>query len=151
MVSWQLLIGTVMCVLLGSTTAEPLPLTYIQQDIEVGGVVRVVTIPAGYKLEVLATRLAQPRMLSFGRKSELFIGSRSGRVYRLTPPYQEYTTLIRVSGYPHSVVQRGGQLFIARTDSLLSIDYTTGQQKLDGDDAKVLLSIPGGGGTTPAP
>ena len=106
----------------------------------------MVTIPEGYRLEVLATRLGGPRMLSFGREGELFIGSKSGRIYRLLPPYEEYKSLLRVRGYPHSVVQRGGKLFISRTDSLLSIDYVPGQTKLDVDDTEVLAGIPGGGG-----
>ena len=146
MINRNFLLGAMMCVFLGSADAEPAALSYIQQPIEIGGVTEVVTIPAGYRLEVLVTQLAQPRMMSFGREGELFIGSKSGRIYRLTPPYNKYTALLRVRGYPHSVIQRGNQLFISRTDSLLVIDYTPGQEGLDIDDVQVLAKLPGGGG-----
>ena len=113
---------------------------------EVGGRTETARIPAGYRLEVLTEDLAQPRMLSFGADDELFIGSRSGQVYRLLPPYREATSLTRLRGYPHSVVQRDGKLFISRTNGLLSIDYVPGQAKLDADDTELVAPIPGGGG-----
>ena len=144
--SWRVLLGTLLFLFLGPVRPEPAPLSYIQQALEIGGTAQVVTIPEGYRLEVLATRLAGPRMLSFGKDAELFIGSKSGRIYRLIPPYHEYVALMRVRGYPHDVIQRDDKLFISRTDSLLSIDYLPGQGKLDRDDAQVLAAIPGGGG-----
>ena len=127
-------------------SGEPVALDYLEQSVEVGGRTETARIPAGYWLEVLTEELAQPRMLSFGADDELFIGSRSGQVYRLLPPYREATSLTRLRGYPHSVVQRDGKLFISRTNGLLSINYVPGQAKLDADDTELVAPIPGGGG-----
>ena len=126
--------------------AEPAPLDFINQAVEIGGVTQIVSLPSGYRLELLTTQLAQPRMLSFGERDELFIGSRSGHIYRLTPPYKTPTTLLRVSGYPHSVIQRDGRLFISRTDSVLSVEYSPGQEKLLAQDVIIYADLPGGGG-----
>ena len=146
MIIRQLLLGAVFCLVMGRVATEPAPLSYIQQSIETDGGTRVVTIPAGYRLEVLASGLRGPRMLSFGKADELFVGSKSGRVYRLFPPYDNIATLVRVKGYPHSAIQRDGKLFIARTDSLLSADYSPDQDKLDTNALVVVAKIPGGGG-----
>lgn len=146
MIISPLLLGAVLSLVFGPVAAEPAALSYIQQSIEVDGDTRVVTIPAGYRLEILSTRLDGPRMLSVGKADELFIGSKSGRVYRLFPPYDDFDTLVRIKGYPHSVIQRDGKLFIARTDSLLSVDYAPAQKKLAKDALEVVAEIPGGGG-----
>ena len=143
---WQYAVAGLALCLAQAGSGEPTALDYVQQSLMIGGRTETARIPAGYRLEVLAERLAQPRMLSFGTHGELFIGSRSGQIYKLLPPYREVTTLTRLRGYPHSVVQRGGKLFISRTDSLLSIEYVPGQTKLDADDSELVAAIPGGGG-----
>jgi len=57
-----------------------------QQSILVNGTKQHVSIPAGYRLELLTTALDGPRMLTFAANGELLIGSRSGNIYRLAPP-----------------------------------------------------------------
>lgn len=143
---WRYAVTGLVLALAQAVSGEPAALDYVQQPLLIDGHTETARIPAGYRLEVLTERLAQPRMLSFGTDGELFIGSRSGRIYRLLPPYREATTLTGLRGYPHSVVQRGGKLFISRTDSLLGIDYVPGQPKLDADDIELVAAIPGGGG-----
>ena len=146
MINRRLLLSVIVMVFAAKAAGQPVALTYVNQSIEIQGTTQVVSLPAGYRLEVLTARLAQPRMLSFGKQGELFIGSRSGHIYRLTPPYDTPTFLLRISGYPHSVIQYGQRLFIARTDSLLAVSYAPGQDKLVAQDVTVYAKIPGGGG-----
>ena len=51
--------------------------------------VRQAQLPPGFELELLVDGLDGPRMLRFAGHGELLIGSKSGRVYRLTPPCRE--------------------------------------------------------------
>ena len=44
-------------------------------------------MPKGYRLELLTSALDGPRLLTFAPNGDLFIGSKSGKVYRLAPPY----------------------------------------------------------------
>ena len=54
-----------------------------QQFITVEGKARRIQVPKGFMLEVLTVTLDRPRLLAFGKNGDLFIGSRSGKVYRL--------------------------------------------------------------------
>ena len=62
-------------------------------------------------------------MLTFADNGDLFIGSRSGRVYRLTPPYAQSEVLITLADYPHSVALRGALYFSSDsgTDALFRL------------------------------
>ena len=71
----------------GTAHSAPDVLDYVSQAIEIQNNTRTVTVPAGYVLEVLATDLDAPRMLTFAANGDLFAGSRRGRVYRIPPPY----------------------------------------------------------------
>ena len=91
------------CTLETLWTESPPTLSYREQALYLGDKTYRVRVPAGYTLEVLSTELLQPRLLAFGPDEELFIGSRSGRVYRLRPPYYHPEVLVELDDYPHSV------------------------------------------------
>ena len=122
-------------------------LEYRQQQVVLGdGVKRQATLPSGYTLELLTAKLDGPRLPTFAGNGDLFIGSKSGKVYRLAPPYTRPEVLITVDGYPHSVALRDGELLIARTDGLYRAPYRPGQRVIDPDSVALLAALPGGGG-----
>lgn len=125
---------------------EEAPLYYQDSTIVLDGVSYAVRIPEGYILELLTDGMKRPRMLSFAKNGDLFVGSRSGDVYLLKPPYTQPQVLIRLNGYPHSVVLREGEILIARTDGVYRAPYRPGQQQLDPAAVELLASLPGGGG-----
>ena len=120
-------------------------LAYEQQTLMLGGERRTVRIPKGYRLELLSL-LDAPRMLSFAANGDLFAGSKSGKVYRLPPPYTKPEVLLQLDGYPHSVAFRRGEILIARTDGLYHSSYRLGQAKIAAGHVKLLAALPGGGG-----
>lgn len=120
-------------------------LAYEQQTLILDGEHRTVRIPKGYRLELLS-RMETPRMLSFATNGDLFAGSKSGKVYRLPPPYTKPEILLQLNGYPHSVAFRHDEILIARTDGLYSAPYRLGQAQIAADQVKLLAALPGGGG-----
>jgi len=121
-------------------------LEYTRQTLPVEGEDWILEIPAGMRLEVLTTTLKTPRLLHFMPNGDLIIGSRSGNLYRLAPPYRKADVLVQLSGYPHSVTWRNGELLVARTDGLYRAPYHPGQTRLERRDFELLASLPGGGG-----
>jgi glucose/arabinose dehydrogenase len=121
-------------------------LTYQSQKISIEGSVREVRVPTGFKLELLTTELDGPRLLTFLDNGDLLIGSKSGKVYRLAPPYSRPEVLLTLDNYPHSVAWRNGELFIAQTDGLYRAPYQPGQRRIDRDAVTLLLDLPAGGG-----
>jgi glucose/arabinose dehydrogenase len=124
----------------------PPPLDYQDQPITIDGERRVVQVPAGFRLELLTAALDEPRLLTFADNGDLFIGSKSGHVYRLPPPYTKPEVLVTLFGYPHSVAFRPNEILIARTNGLYHAPYRPGQTKLNPDTLKLLAALPGGGG-----
>jgi len=120
-------------------------LAYEQQTLILDGEHRTVRIPKGYRLELLS-QMETPRMLSFAANGDLFAGSKSGKVYRLPPPYTKPEILLQLNGYPHSVAFRHDEILIARTDGLYSAPYRLGQEQIAADQVKLLAALPGGGG-----
>lgn len=108
--------------------------------------VRKAQLPPGFELELLVADLDGPRMLTFASNGELLIGSKSGRIYRLLPPYREPEVLLRLDNYPHSLALRPGELLIAQTDGIYRVPYRPGQAAVDVADARLLAALPGGGG-----
>lgn len=117
-----------------------------EQEISVGGKRRAVMVPVGYVLEVLTESLREPRMITFTGSGDLFVGSRSGEIYRLPSPYTEPEMLVKLSGYPHSVAFREGEILIARTDGLYRAPYLSGERRILKNDVTLLASLPGGQG-----
>lgn len=125
--------------------ADLQPLRYIEQPLKLPDQIVQVRIPEGYELQLLTADLQQPRLLSFS-EHELFIGSKSGAIYRLQPPYREPETVLNLDSYPHSVVRRGDELLIAQTDGLYRIAYQPGQSEFSADDVTLLAPLPAGSG-----
>jgi glucose/arabinose dehydrogenase len=134
----------VLCLLAtAGNTATPL---YQDQDLTVSGEAWTLTIPAGMQLELLTDRLEQPRLMEFLPNGELLIGSRSGKVYRLVPPYTGAEVLVELDDYPHSLAYRDSELLIAQTDGLYRAPFRPGQSHIDPDTVELLAALPGGGG-----
>jgi len=129
-----------------AATASTDTLDYRTQKITIGGSSYDVSVPAGYRLELLTDKLDSPRMLTFNDSGELFIGSRSGHVYRLRPPYTHAETVVDLHDYPHSVAFRPGEILIAMTHGLYRAPYTAGQKRIAEDSFELLAALPGGGG-----
>ncbi|MGI9335301.1 MAG: PQQ-dependent sugar dehydrogenase [Gammaproteobacteria bacterium] len=125
--------------------AAPPPLVLAEQTLSIGSYRFDVRAPEGTVLEVLVPDLAGPRLLTFASNGDLFIGARD-RVYRLTPPYREATTLVALNDYPHSVAFRDAEILIARTGGLYRAPYEPGQQRISSNDLSLLARVPGGRG-----
>ena len=67
-----------------------------------------VRVPIGYRLELLTGRLDGPRLSSFAANGDRLLGSKSGHVYRLPPPYSRPEILVSLPDYPHCVALRDG-------------------------------------------
>ncbi len=120
-------------------------LAFEQQVLMLDGKSISVRIPKGYQLELLSL-MDTPRMIRFAANGDLFAGSKSGKVYRLQPPYTKPEVLLQLDGYPHSVAFRQDEILIARTDGLYRAHYRLGQAKIDADEVRLLAALPGGGG-----
>jgi len=120
-------------------------LSYEDQLLTLDGASRTVRVPRGYRLELLS-RMDAPRMLTFAANGDLFAGSKSGKVYRLPPPYTRPEVLVQLGNYPHSVAFRPGEILIAQTDGVYRAPYKPGQTLIAPDAVTLLASLPGGGG-----
>ena len=126
-----------------SADAAQLPLQ--TQRLTVGNEVWNLQVPSGMQLELLTTDLVKPRLMVFLPNSDLLIGSKSGNIYRLAPPYREPQVLVNLPGYPHSLAYRDGELLIARSDGLYRAAYRPGQRRIDRNALKLLAPLPAGG------
>ncbi len=140
----------VFCLLLGlvttATGAATEPLAYEEQSLRLHGTRQVARVPKGYRLELLTDKLDGPRLMAFAGNGDLVIGSKSGRVYRLPPPYTSPEVLVSLDDYPHSVAFRQGEIFIARTHGVYRAPYQPGQKRIAPASVKLLARLPGGGG-----
>ena len=128
------------------TSAATTPLEYVTQNIVIAGKTYTATLPKGYRLELLTNQLDRPRLLTFAANGDLFIGSASDTIYRLTPPYQRAETLVELDGYPHSIAFRKNEILIAKTDGLYHATYRQGQRQLNEDDISLLAPLSDSGG-----
>ncbi len=129
-----------------STQLLKKPLTYQQQQFRVGNELYQISLPVGYKLELLTDKLDGPRLLSFHPNGDLVIGSRSGNIYRLQAPYTSAQQLLELNDYPHSIAFRGDEILIAQTSGLYQAPYVAGQTTIARSSVKLLAALPGGGG-----
>ena len=104
----------------------------------------VASIPTGFVLELLESSMQRPRMLTFAANGDLLAGSAGGHVYRLAPPYGTAISVVRLSGYPHSVALRDGEMLIAQTDGLYRAPYRPGQTTIAPRDVELVARLPGG-------
>ena len=121
------------------------PILY-KQKLMVSDEVWTLAIPSGMQLELLTDRLQQPRLMEFLPNGELLIGSRSGKVYRLEPPYTRARVLVELEDYPHSLAFRDGELLIAQADGLYRAAFKPGQARIERDAVELLAALPAGGG-----
>ena len=134
-----------LCMALLPAHAGVAALAYKEQALTLDGERRTVRVPSGYRLELLSL-LDAPRMLSFAANGDLFAGSKSGKVYRLPPPYTKPEVLVQLDDYPHSVAFRQHEILIAQTDGLYRAPYRPGQARIPADSVELLAALPGGGG-----
>lgn len=134
----------VLCTLLQVTPAAALEL--YNRDMQINGDSWALELPTGYRLEILATGLDGPRLMTFLENGDLLVGSKSGKVYRLAPPYSTPEVLVTLDDYPHSLAWRDNMLYIAQTDGLYRVPYRPGQRDINRDDVTLLAPLPGGGG-----
>ena len=130
----------------GMSRAGTDPLVYEEQTVMIGGTPQPTRAPRGLRVELVTDKLDGPRLLSFADNGDLFIGSHSGKVYRLPPPYTAPQVLVTLDDYPHSVAFRRGEMLIARTGGLYRAPYQPGQKRIAPDSVKLLARLPGGGG-----
>ena len=142
----RIALAVVACCCATLVQATPQQLTYQVQTIVLDGEHRSVRVPAGFELELLTATLDGPRLPTFATNGDLFVGSKSGQVYRLPPPYTKPEVLVELDGYPHSVAFRDDEILIARTGGLFHAPYRPGQKRLDPSEVTLLASLPGGGG-----
>lgn len=119
---WRLFLIWLVSMLVSLSAVAAVSLT--SQSIQLAGQTYTVNVPSGYLLELLTTEVERPRMLTFHPDGSLFAGSRSGRIYRLPPPYIKPQILTQRFIYPHSVAFKGNRIFVASTEGLYSGDYS---------------------------
>ena len=124
-------------------TASPVLHT---QVLTIAGKSWPVAVPEGLRLELLTDKLEAPRLMEFLPNGVLLVGSRSGKVYRLEPPYRQASVLVELEDYPHSLAYREGELLIAQTDGVYRAAFTPDQTSIDWNDVELLAALPGGGG-----
>ena len=138
------LIATLLCLCLTSVcTARPVMHT---QVLTITGKSWPVAVPEGLQLELLTDKLEAPRLMEFLPNGVLLVGSRSGKVFRLEPPYTQASVLVELEDYPHSLAYREGELLIAQTDGLYRAAFTPNKTSIDWNDVELLAPLPGGGG-----
>jgi len=136
----------VSAVIVQPVQASTEPLKYQLQPLKIGSETYQVKIPVGYQLEFLSKSLSGPRLLTFASNGDLFAGSRSGNVYRISPPYKRAEILLKTDGYPHNVAFRANKIFVAKTDGVYSADYKPGQKKISEQSLKRIAALPAGYG-----
>jgi glucose/arabinose dehydrogenase len=122
------------------------PISYEDQVIPLGYSKQRVRVPSGYRLELLTADMDGPRLLAFAPNGDLFVGSHSGRVYRLPPPYTKPEVWVSLGDYPHSVAFRGKEVLLALTDGVYRAPYRPGAGRIDRSEVTLLAPLPAGGG-----
>ena len=82
-------------------------------------------------MELLTVDMQRPRLFIFDDVGNMLVGSGSGHVYKLEPPYNFPEPLLVLADYPHSLAIRDGFLYIAQTSSLSRIPYKSSDDILD--------------------
>jgi len=127
------------------TSAETERISFYEQSLTIDGESYLIRLPRGYQLQLLSRSLSQPRMLTFLPNKDLLAGSRSGNIYRLSPPYTSASILLKLDDYPHSVAYYDNYLYIAQTHGLYKVRYTPGQASIKRSDIRLLAALPTGG------
>ena len=123
-------------------------LEYETHSIKIANAEYQYRILKGYSLDLVDDALAGPRMITRISNGDLLIGSKSGNVYHLNPPYTKPDILMKLHDYPHSVAVRDQYIFIARTDGLYRANLNCSEQKCSADKLELYAKLPGGRGHT---
>ena len=134
------------CVCTPAVLAGPDPVAFHQQVISHRGEQFEIQLPQGYALVRLQADMQRPRLFIFDSAGNMLVGSRSGNVYRLAPPYNKAESLLLLPDYPHSLALRQGYLYIAQTSGLYRLAYKPTLTTFDEDQLERIASIPGGYG-----
>lgn len=117
--------------------------------LEIGSDTFNVRVPNGFELELLTTELRGPRVIH-RHKESLLIGSKSGSVYQLDPPYNEPKEIATLRDYPHSVVVHESYMYVAYTSGVVRTSWPINTDKtplpLSNDNFEHVVALPGGGG-----
>jgi glucose/arabinose dehydrogenase len=137
-----------LCLLLltvSAVQAQQPPEGFISDVINLGGKNYTAYHPEGFKLEPITFDLEIPRIIHL-HGDRMFIGSRSGKVYWLDPPYAKPIILSELDDYPHSAVVRGEFIYIATKSRILRASYNNKTRYINPEDFEQYLSLPGGKG-----
>ena len=83
--------------------------------------------PTGFELHLLTTDMSGPRVIH-RHDDLLLVGSKSGSVYQLEPPYTTPVEVARLSDYPHSVVVFEEHLYVAHTSGVIRTSWPIDDQ-----------------------
>jgi glucose/arabinose dehydrogenase len=137
----RLLLTFAVIVMASSIAGSGSVLERVTVRLEVSGRTHTVAIPSGLRLELLTEALQSPRLLTFAPDGNLFIGSKSGRVYRLRPPYRKPEAFANPGGYPHSVAFRKAEILFAYTEGLYSAPYEPGRPPLRRGEQRLVAAL----------
>lgn len=129
-----------------SFPASSQALSLVQKTFEINNTKYFISLPQGFVLEMLTDELDGPRLFSFDEQGVLFIGSKSGNVYRLEPPYNVPTVFTTMYNYPHSIAFKNQYIYIAETDVVKRAKYNSQIKSIDHNDFEVVVNLPGGTG-----
>jgi len=116
-----------------------------KQSLNIEQYVFEVSLPAGFQVELLTANMESPRVIHRSG-DRLFIGSRSGKIYMLDPPYTNANVLVTLDDYPHSLVVKDGSLYVARTSGIYRAAFDNSLTNLSPSDFSKITSLPGGRG-----
>jgi glucose/arabinose dehydrogenase len=101
--------------------------------------------PEGFRFELVNSFLKGPRVLHF-HGDRLFVGSKSGLVYWLDPPYHQANILSKLDDYPHSVVVRGNWIYIAQSNGVFRAPYSKETSRIGKNQFEWYFKLPASGG-----
>ena len=128
----------VFCLLPAWVDAE----SYRTQTVSVGDSSWQLTIPTGYQLELLV-EISKPRMLAFADDSALLVGSHTGDVYRVPPPYDRATVFATLQrGNAHGVAVRTGSVWVASQSGVYRIPYRPRSSPYTPEDFQRIADLP---------
>ncbi len=120
-------------------------LDLVNQSLNANGQSVTLRVPRGMQVEFLASA-GGARLPALGPDDEILIGSNSGNVYRLAPPYTSAETLVEIGTRSHSVAWDGARLLVADTSGLYAAPYAGLATNLAGGDFVRLVEFPVTGG-----
>jgi glucose/arabinose dehydrogenase len=107
-----------LCLLLACSAGQASPLT--------DKVLDSVRLPAGFRLDVYTDSVPAARSMALGQRGTLFVGTRAGKVYAVSPAVGGAPPAVRVIAdklnMPNGVAFRDGALYVAETHRITRYD-----------------------------